>query len=43
MPPLEPLDEPAKCSRFCMMQCGGCCCIAVSVLLISFGSLIPTL
>ena len=41
MPPLEPLDEPAKCSRFCMMQCGGCCCIAVGVLLISFGSLTP--
>lgn len=40
MPPLEPLDEPAKCSRFCMMQCG-CCCIALGVVLISFGSLTP--
>ena len=31
------------CSRFCMMQCGGCCCIGLGVIMIAIGSLMPVM
>ena len=31
------------CSRFCMMQCGGCCCIGLGVIMVAIGSLMPVM
>jgi len=31
------------CSRFCMMQCGGCCCLGLGVIMVAIGSLMPVM
>ena len=36
-------EHGATCSRFCWMQCGGCCCIAFGVMLIAMGGVAPVL
>jgi hypothetical protein len=38
---LERDEDAPTCTRFCWMQCGGCCCIALGVTLIAMGSLTP--
>ena len=35
--------DGATCTRFCMMQCTGCCCIALGVMLIAIGGVAPVL
>lgn len=35
--------DDATCTRFCMMQCSGCCCIALGVMLIAIGGVAPVL
>lgn len=43
MQELEHDAEGAKCTRFCCMQCSGCFCIGLGVLLITIGGVAPVL
>ena len=35
--------RPSQCSRYCLLQCGGCCCVGFGAFLIALGSLMPKL